>query len=100
MPTPHKHAAVIKAWADGHQIQFRRDNSEVWRDCAGAPEWYTYNEYRIKPATSKYRLYLYKTCLGDYIVYSFPSVTQSTLGDVENMTGFIRWIGDWQEAEV
>lgn len=49
---PHKHAAVIKAWADGAQIQYRfkstlNDWSE-WMPCNG-PSWSTANEYRVKP---------------------------------------------------
>jgi hypothetical protein len=46
-PTPHIHAAVIKAWADGHTIQFR-DLKQYWVDCA-SPSFDTSLEYRIKP---------------------------------------------------
>lgn len=44
---PHKHAAVIKEWADGAQIETKTING--WQDCP-APSWQVYNEYRIKPA--------------------------------------------------
>ena len=46
MKTPHKHADVIKAWADGAEIQAKSDN--VWLDCRN-PEWWPNAEYRIKP---------------------------------------------------
>lgn len=47
--TPHKYAAVIKAWADGHPIEFRLLNCE-WRDLRTPnPIWYEDTEYRIKP---------------------------------------------------
>jgi hypothetical protein len=49
MDKPHKHAEVIKAWADGAEIQFR-DLSGEWRDCIGNPEWKLQYEYRVKPA--------------------------------------------------
>ena len=43
----HKHADLIKAWADGAEIQYNY-NSE-WVDCGSKPEWYEFTEYRIKP---------------------------------------------------
>lgn len=47
--TPHKHAAVIKAWADGAKIEFRPFNCE-WRDLkVKNPAWHEDTEYRIKP---------------------------------------------------
>jgi len=53
---PHKHAATIKAWADGAEIQYRcrAGNSGTWsawmdtRPNSG-PSWNTSNEYRVKP---------------------------------------------------
>jgi hypothetical protein len=50
MKTPHKHAEIIKAWADGHQIQFRPNGQEEWMDVGDySPEWSLNTEYRIKP---------------------------------------------------
>lgn len=52
-PTPHKHAACIKAWADGHAIQFRRPPAHPFFDGTWAdalhPQWHTNAEYRVKP---------------------------------------------------
>ena len=47
MPTPHKHADLIKAWADGSEI-------EVWVPGSGwelnkSPLWSNLIQYRIKP---------------------------------------------------
>lgn len=50
MGTPHKHAALIKAWADGAEIQWREsflDDGE-WRATL-FPSWEPDLEYRIKP---------------------------------------------------
>jgi len=47
MKTPHKHAAIIKAWADGEPIQIRHDG-RIWLDI-NQPGWSTESEYRIKP---------------------------------------------------
>lgn len=50
---PHKHAEVIKAWAEGSPIQVRRMltpvGGGVWVDCASDPKWLEHCEYRIKP---------------------------------------------------
>ena len=48
MSKPHKHAELIKAWADGAQIQFQSLRTFEWHDAAN-PNWNTDYEYRIKP---------------------------------------------------
>jgi len=54
MKTPHKHAELIKAWADGAEIQSRfvviNDTNEghVWVDTPN-PTWDFEKIYRIKP---------------------------------------------------
>jgi hypothetical protein len=44
---PHKHAELIKAWADGAEIEELDHTSWVKRD---NPCWFLGMEYRIKPA--------------------------------------------------
>jgi len=47
---PHKHAEVIKAWADGAVIQYR-DEGGFWADVTtGTPTFRVERHYRIKPA--------------------------------------------------
>lgn len=46
---PHPHAVLIKAWADGAQIQQYRENLDEWRDCSPYPVWDERLTYRIKP---------------------------------------------------
>ncbi|MES2586960.1 MAG: hypothetical protein V4536_08585 [Pseudomonadota bacterium] len=48
MKKPHKHCKLIKAWADGAEIQVYSPYPKTWRD-AGTPSWDRTNEYRIKP---------------------------------------------------
>lgn len=49
MKTPHKHAEVIKAWADGAEIQVRgKLDIDKWTDVVG-PIWNECCQYRIKP---------------------------------------------------
>jgi hypothetical protein len=45
---PHKHAEIIKAWADGAQIQYKSILTPKWSDISD-PAWENVNEYRIKP---------------------------------------------------
>ncbi len=52
MGTPRIHCEVIKAWADGHTIQVRRFDYEVWLDCS-APTFADDMQYRIKPRMIK-----------------------------------------------
>lgn len=50
---PRKHAELIKAWADGAEIQFKDfdgDGEAVWIDLV-QPVWTEDVEYRIKPET-------------------------------------------------
>ncbi len=49
MCKPHKHSAVIIAWANGHAVQYK-DTGSDWIDLdTSTPAWFTTNEYRIKP---------------------------------------------------
>lgn len=48
MKTPHKHADVIKAWADGAEIELRFHEGEQWTHCK-TPQWNVNATYRIKP---------------------------------------------------
>ena len=59
MPTPHKHAELIKAWADGAEIESKLPYEDTWTNCP-QPIWSVATEYRIKPKTIKYRNFLWK----------------------------------------
>ena len=49
---PHKQAELIKAWADGAEIQCKNRFGE-WVEI-DLPLWYTDTEYRIKPEPKEY----------------------------------------------
>jgi hypothetical protein len=74
--TPHPHAEIIKAWADGHTIQFRSATDRAWndieKDCT--PAFLAHLEYRIKsPAslvTQEYHVYLPQG-------YQYPALTDA-----------------------
>ena len=67
---PHKHAAIIKAWADGAEVQGRRTGKDEWRDLA-FPNWRDYAQYRIKPEPLK-----------DIIAYARAEFTDAKDGPV------------------
>lgn len=46
--TPRKHAALIKAWADGAEIEYLDAYTEEWV-YTGTPKWGKTTEYRVKP---------------------------------------------------
>lgn len=45
---PHIHADVIKAWADGAEIESSINGGLLWRECS-KPHWFNDTMYRIKP---------------------------------------------------
>jgi len=53
---PHKHAALIKAWADGAQIEVRAGEKQNWIPTL-KPDWDVYLEYRIKPKPDKHIMF-------------------------------------------
>jgi len=54
--TPHKNAAVIKAWEDGVIIQYKVREGEWGNVYNNNPTRNDSEEYRIKPETKSYRL--------------------------------------------
>jgi hypothetical protein len=51
MKTPHKHAEVIKAWADGAEIEYLETmtSKEPYWANAPMPKWSEETMYRVKP---------------------------------------------------
>jgi hypothetical protein len=49
---PRKHAEIIKAWADGSQIQYYDGICDMWIDLDD-PEWLENQSYRVKPEVVK-----------------------------------------------
>ena len=48
MGQPHKHAEVIKAWADGEEIEYKAGEGSEWKPCL-VPGFYESYFYRVKP---------------------------------------------------
>ena len=62
--TPHKHAALIKAWADGAEIEYRPGPDCRWYKLA-MQTWDMLGEFRIKPEP--------KPDVVRYMCYIFPA---------------------------
>jgi hypothetical protein len=95
MGKPHKHAELIKAWADGAEIQQRYDSIKEWQAIGQFPSWAENFEYRIKPNTVRYRL-----CLIDSYKPRVHVINYLQDEGIEKCNSFICWLGDWQEVEV
>ena len=98
MGKPHKHAEIIKAWADGAEIQVKPMCWATWADTP-CPSWESGLEYRIKPKTIKYRTYLWKDHLNRSVVFTC-TYEQNQINDYEYTKNFVKWLGDWQEVVV
>jgi hypothetical protein len=48
MNKPHKHAELIKQWADGAEVEYRVELGARWNTLR-SPCWDSNGEYRIKP---------------------------------------------------
>ena len=58
MSNKHKHADVIKAWADGAVIECSNIGANKWFTTAPTPLWFEDMEYRVKPKLYKLELEL------------------------------------------
>ena len=48
MTTPHKHADLIKSWADGEFVQVWSSTGGGWVDDP-SPQWLNTSVYRVRP---------------------------------------------------
>lgn len=95
MNKPHKHAALIKQWADGAIIQHYDNNAEAWYNVAfNNPSWNDIVQYRVKPVTRKYRVALMER--------GGPHASRDEVDAamLEKHPYFVRWLTDWIEYEV
>lgn len=93
-PKPHKHAELIKKWADDTslKIEFTYNNLD-WRYDVD-PYWDELAKYRIKPEVIRYRLALVKPNLIVAIDNTDQEITY------KNSPVFKKWLTDWVEVEL
>lgn len=99
---PHKHAELIKAWADGAIIQHQAPDGLgglAWADVP-SPAWYPHTEYRVKPEPKPdfYR-YIFIRMSDDMLLGAY--VGQSCSDDFQNLRlTFDGETGQLKSAEV
>ena len=99
--TKHVHCELIKAWADGAQIQLKMDDGN-WEDIHGAPAWKPGWRYRIKPKLPAYKvrflIYQPYRAYYEHVCANVRNKEDEKLW--ENDPRFIKWITDWVEYDV
>ena len=95
MGTPHKHAKLIKAWADGAKIQFINVYGR-WED-TDPPVWNQTREYRIKPEPKKVQFRFYMISFGK--IKCWTSGWGESQAEVEESSCFKHWLGPVEERE-
>lgn len=96
--TPHKHAALIKQWADGATIQVFTKADNKWHDVLiKNPYWEEHAIYRVKPEKLKYRVGEFRD--GDGNRYLSTVSAEARAKQVAGQRYFVRWISDWVEYD-
>jgi hypothetical protein len=93
----HKHAELIKAWADGAQIQSRNDIDIHWEDNQ-RPGWAHDTEYRIKPETKPDVVDYVR--IGVHSDYGIPTLEWARKGDANLKIIYDGETGRLKNAEV
>lgn len=93
MNKPHKHAALIKAWADGAEIEYKSDVTGQWFPCGDTFEWYVGMDYRVKPIN--FVRYCGIGRLPSGRIYIGPSATsveatRNCIGEQDKLVGHLR----------
>jgi hypothetical protein len=89
--TKHVHSELIKAWADGAEIEVFNKSWGTWESCS--PVWARDQQYRVKPPREFPRSTLSYTDLCDLIndAYDLKAKTQTQEGV---MTVYGRLVAD------
>ena len=96
--TPHKHAEVIRAWADGHSVQYRVGDSVEWETIGDYPMFVEDYQYRVKPEPKKHKYRVALFSRGDSVWTATEELSDEDFS--EGCKNFIRYPTDWIEVEV
>ena len=102
--TPRVHADVIKAWADGAQVQYRTSNHSEWIDwdlvTVDTPSFSTFWQWRVKTAPVKlmYRIALMrKPSGGDFFLDFAHSIEDAAKVCADD--NFVDWASEWEMVD-
>ena len=98
----HKHCDLIKAWAEGAEIQYYDTYTYggIWRDVANRDlNWHPETEYRIKHKKEflKYKVALFRYDSGEFLVDVYEPENYE---EMEITNGFVMWLGEEQTVNV
>jgi hypothetical protein len=107
-PKPHKHAEVIKAWADGKAIQIKLiagKEKGTWKDTTGHCQAWSYDrEYRIKPEPKPDRIYYVNawdsSSVGSGIFSDKNVAISKRSNNIERYTGTIQYTIDGETGKL
>lgn len=99
MTKKHIHCDVIKAWADGEEVEYKHPDDACWHK-ASTPNWDVNIQYRVKPkpVTKWYRVALFKKGNDDYLL--FVSGNDFLEKNYESQKNFVRWVTERQYVEI
>jgi hypothetical protein len=98
MNKPHKHAEVIKAFADGVEIQYKYGNNWIdWKD-RHSPGFFQDTEYRVKPKKVQKKRWFRTYRKGDEIKIKTLDTSLNTDGLVSIPPDEKQWLSDWKFA--
>lgn len=94
----HKHCDLIKAWAEGAEIQYFGILAQRWITIKN-PAWDEDEKYRVKPKEEflKYKVALFKTIHSGFLVLAQEPFMYD---NVENSDTFVMWLGEEQTVNV
>lgn len=98
MNNPHKHCEVIKAWADGAEIQVKDPHTDKWSPLTERPYWYEDMQYRVKPKTIRYRVALLNKANNEFGTTTVNAPHEEQC--VQGWGDFAYWLTDWIKVEV
>lgn len=98
MKQPRMHAALIKKWADGAEIQYL-DPTDRWKDVAGNnPMWALNTNYRVKPEeVLRCRIAIMRR--PENTLYPLAVTTEAASLKVERHQEFGWWHSTWISVE-
>jgi hypothetical protein len=95
---PHKHSELIKAWADGAEIQaLSKITENKWIDCTNDVKWFDEYEYRIKPEPKPDVVKLFKAEAHPILGIRFTECTDLPRNDGEH---WIKTVWDAEKPEL
>ena len=101
----HKWHDVIVAYAEGEEIQFFNKRTFRWEDApfrwedAPVPTFYPEYEWRVKPKSPMYRLFIYNGGEEVFVVVkNYSDVETETLRVIKAAKDVV-WLTDWLPLE-